>query len=92
MKRKFVIDTSVYKTYAAYNKIYRLIYAINNYELKVFVNDGLLGELENNNIADCLRIEDADPAILMQAIKSATIHIITEPNYNKSPDPKDNFL
>ena len=51
MKRKFVIDTSVYITYAAYNKIYRLISAIDKYSLEVYVNNEILLELENN-IAD----------------------------------------
>lgn len=42
MKKKFVIDTSVYITYAAYNKIYRLVDAINRYNLEVFINDELI--------------------------------------------------
>ena len=86
-----MIDTSVYITYAAYNKIYRLIKAIQHYNLEVFLNDELLLELENN-IADCLMITDADPAILLKAIREATIPATTQPKFTNSPDPKDNFL
>lgn len=91
MKKRLVIDTSVYITYATYNKIYRLVNAIHQYDLYIYVNEELITEIENN-IADCLRIEDADPAILLKAIKEATIFTITQPAFTKSPDPKDNFL
>ena len=90
MKRKFVIDTSVYITYAAYTKLYRLIDAFNQYNL-YFINEEILIELENN-LADCLMVKDVDPSILLRAIKEATIFTITQPQFNDSPDTKDNFL
>lgn len=65
MKKRLVIDTSVYITYATYNKIYRLVNAIHRYDLYVYVNEELITEIENN-IADCLMIEDADPAYGLQ--------------------------
>ncbi len=37
-------------------------------------------------------VEDVDPAILLKAIKEATIITVTLPTFTKSPDPKDNFL
>ena len=91
MKKKFVIDTSVYITYATYNKIYRLVNAINLYDLYVFINDELLIELENN-IGECLMIKDVAPAIILTAIENATIYTVTQPRFAGSPDPKDNFL
>lgn len=91
MKRGFVIDTSVYSTYAAYNKLHRLVDAINQYNLHVFINDQILTELEKS-IVDCLMIKDVDPSILLRAIKEATIYTISHPRFMDSPDPKDNFL
>ncbi len=91
MKKRLVIDTSVYITYATYNKIYRLVNAIHRYDLYVYVNEELIAEIENN-IVDCLMIKEVNPAILLQAIKEATIFTITQQAFTKSPDPKDNFL
>ena len=91
MKRKFVIDTSVYLTYATYNKIFRLISAIQVYSLEVYINDEILNELADN-IAGCIRVPDADTDIILQAIRKATIYTITTSEFKDSPDPKDNFL
>lgn len=91
MKRKFVIDTSVYITYAAYNKIHRLVNAIDKYNLEVYVNDEIIEELENN-IDDCMQVAGVKSAIILQAIRKATVHKTTVPGFNGSPDPKDNFL
>ena len=91
MNKKFVIDTSVFITYAAYNKIYRLVDAIISYELKVFLNDELLLELENN-IRNALQVRDADPYKILHEIKEVTIHKSTIPYFKLIPDPKDNFL
>ena len=91
MNKKFVIDTSVFITYAAYNKIYRLVDAIISYELIVFINDELLQELENN-IKNSMQVNDADPEKIIQEIKEVTVHRSTSPYFYSSPDPKDNFL
>lgn len=91
MKKKFVIDTSVYLTYAAYNKIYRLVDAIYRYNLSVYINEDLLTELENN-IVDCLSVKDINPSALLDAIKASVVFVATQKHYSESPDPKDNFL
>jgi predicted nucleic acid-binding protein len=57
----------------------------------VYVNDEILLGLENN-IADCMQVADADPDIILQAIKKATTYKTTIPDFSNSPDPKDNFL
>ena len=86
-----MIDTSVYLTYAAYNKVYRLVSAIDEYDLQVFINDEILVELENN-LAKCIRVADAQPRIIVEAIRKATIFKTTIFAFKGSPDPKDNFL
>ena len=91
MKIKLVIDTSVYITYAVYNKIYRLVNAIDTYNLEVFINDELITECENN-IRNFLKNKDVDTSALLDAIKEATIYRATQQVYKNSPDPKDNFL
>jgi uncharacterized protein len=91
MSKNLVIDTSVYLTYAAYNKLYRLIDAINRYDLRVFVNNQLIAELQGN-IGNCLRVKDVDFSILLIAIMEATTHITPKSNFIGSPDAKDNFL
>lgn len=90
MNKKLVIDTSVYITYAAYNKIYRLVDAIATYELQVYISHDLFKEIED--IADCLQVKVVDPLVLLLAIKQATIFAEVSPEYSDSPDPKDNFL
>ncbi|MEJ7736628.1 MAG: hypothetical protein WKF97_04305 [Chitinophagaceae bacterium] len=37
-------------------------------------------------------VKDVNPSILLRAIKEATIFTVTQPQFNDSPDPKDNFL
>ncbi len=91
MQNRLVIDTSVYITYAMFNKIYRLFYAIDKYDLEVFVNENLLIELENN-LHQSLRFKNADPSIILAAIRAITNIVTTEPIFNNSPDSKDNFL
>ena len=56
MKRKFVIDSSVYISYAAYGKIYLLLDAIVTYDLIVYINEELLNELYKN-IPKVIRVE-----------------------------------
>jgi putative PIN family toxin of toxin-antitoxin system len=91
MQKKFVIDTSVYITYAAYNKTYRLIYAINQYDLQVFINEEIIKELENN-IERSLMVPDVSTHFIIQSIKAAAIFQNSISSYKDSPDPKDNFL
>ena len=91
MKIKLVIDTSVYITYAIYNKIYRLVNAIDTYNLEVFINEELIIECENN-IRNSLKNKDIDTSALLNAIKEATIYRVTQQVFKNSPDPKDTFL
>jgi len=91
MQKRLVIDTSVYITYAMFNKIYRLFNAIDKYDLAVFVNEFLLNEIENN-LYESLRFKDADHLMILAAIKEITSNITSTPLYKNSPDPKDNFL
>ena len=88
---KLVIDTSVYINYCIYNKLYRLINAIDKYNLMVFINEDLIMELENN-IEDALKSADTNASILLEAILEATILFDTLPLFKNSPDTKDNFL
>jgi putative PIN family toxin of toxin-antitoxin system len=91
MKKNLVIDTSVYITYAIYNKTYRLIDAMDKYELMVFVNNQLLLELVRN-LRFFLQNKDTNAGLIIQAIKEATINVATTAQFDLSPDPKDNFL
>ena len=91
MKKALVVDTSVFLTYAAYDKIYRLIDAIDKYDLIVYVNDELLNEIERN-LVNSVRAENADPKLIFESIKENTVLVKIENSYTQSPDPKDNFL
>ena len=91
MKKALVVDTSVFLTYAAYDKIYRLVDAILLYDLEVFVNDKLLNEIERN-IFKSIRVENANPILIFESIKENTKLVTTIPTFTQSPDPKDNFL
>ncbi len=86
-----VIDTSIFINYALFDKMYRISYAVEAYELHVFVNNHLLSEFEKNLVmASKKRQVDIDLA--MKLMHSITICIESEPLFTNSPDPKDNFL
>jgi uncharacterized protein len=91
MNNHLVIDTSVFLTYASFGKIYRLKNAIELYNLTVFVCSELLAEIENN-LPKILKVDTFTTLELIDEIRSFSTLIIIEKNYNKSPDPKDNFL
>ena len=91
MNKKVIIDTSVYLTYAMYNKLYRLLAVFDKYDLTVFVNDQLLDEIERNLVSS-LEDKAIKPILIMDAIIAATNNFETIPLYTLSPDPKDNFL
>jgi uncharacterized protein len=91
MKKHIVIDTSVYFTYAFYNKIHRLINAIIDHELVVFINDKLLEEL-TRNIPKALNKKDLNPIEIIDEIKRVTFYFKTIDTFKNCPDPKDNFL
>lgn len=91
MKKALVVDTSVFLTYAAYDKIYRLVDAIQKYSLLVYVNDNLLNEIERN-LYNSVRVENANPILIFEAIKENTKLVSITSSFTQSPDPKDNFL
>ncbi len=93
MKNHLIIDTSVYFNYIFYNKMYRLINAIIQHELTVYINRNLEQELYRN-IPKALKKSaiDIDPMEIIDLIKSVTFYIETTPSFKSSPDPKDNFL
>ena len=91
MNKKVVIDTSVYLTYAMFNKLYRLLAVIDRYELEVFVNDLLLNEIERN-LESSLQTKVIKPTLIMDAIIASTNNFETIASHKHSPDPKDNFL
>lgn len=91
MKKALVVDTSVFITYAAYDKIYRLINAVLMYDLQIFVNENLLNEIERN-IHQSIKVNNTNPSLIFESIKINTILVETTPTFTQSPDPKDNFL
>jgi predicted nucleic acid-binding protein len=74
-----------------YNKLYRLLAAIDQYELEVFVNDQLVNEIERN-LTSSLQDKEIKPILIMDAIIAATINFETIAAFDQSPDSKDNFL
>ena len=91
MNNHFVIDTSVYLTYAAYDKIYRLENAVTIYELVVFINEQLLDELQNN-LPRVIAANDVSVKKVLNTIASFTVNKDVNAIFNANPDPKDNFL
>ena len=91
--KHLVIDTSVYINYTRHQKLYRLINAIVTYDLIVYLSPELIAELEKNialTSAVTLPKRVFDNYLLI--IKNACHIIEPIPQYNQSPDPKDNFL
>ena len=90
MKKALIVDTSVFITYIRYNKLYRLIDAINKYEINVFVNQNLLNGIERNINKNVDVIVDSKQVV--NYISENCILFETIPAFTQSPDPKDNFL
>ena len=91
MKQHFVIDSSVFLSYAAYNKLYRLENAVEKYGLKVYINATLLDELEKN-LPKVLRSTNLTTPIAIDIIIAISTSVEIIPQFTLSPDPKDNFL
>ena len=91
MKHHFVLDTSVYLTYASHNKIYRLENAIKLFGLVVFSSKFLLDELYKN-IPKVLVSDELTPQEILNKIIRFTTLVPIIPRFSNSPDPKDNFL
>ena len=86
-----VIDSSVFISFSMYNKLYRIADAIVTYDLKVYVNEVLLAEVEKNLSKLQIRSK-ADIRQSIVFIKAFVIIVDVKPFFNNSPDPKDNFL
>jgi len=91
MKHHFVLDTSVYLTYASHIKIYRLENAIKLFGLVVFSSKFLLDELYKN-IPKVLVSDELTPQEILNKIIRFTTLVPIIPRFSSSPDPKDNFL
>ncbi|MCY7422180.1 MAG: hypothetical protein LH478_10620 [Chitinophagaceae bacterium] len=91
MRKKLVLDTCMFLTYASYNKLYRLIYDIEKYDLEIFLNEELIDELERN-IPGVIKVEGVTTGDILVQVSLITIMVHTVPVFNKSPDPKYNFL
>lgn len=91
MKHHLVIDTSVYLTYAAYGKLYRIADAVYTYGLILYADNQLLIEFENNikklSLYMPINVEEG-----IDNLKKFISIIETIPKFKLSPDPKDNFL
>jgi putative PIN family toxin of toxin-antitoxin system len=90
--RKMVIDTNIYLTYIRYNKLSRLINAIETYDLLVYINNELLEEINRNLPKVIKEISEIIRSLIISTIASATVKIETVPSFSLSPDAKDNFL
>ena len=73
--------------------MYRLINAIIQHKLTVYINRDLEQELYRN-IPQALKKSpiNIDPIEILDLIKAVTFYVETTPSFNNSPDPKDNFL
>ncbi len=91
MRKKLVLDTCVFLTYASYNKLDRLVFAIEKYDLEIFSNKELIDELERN-IPRVIKAEGVTTGDILVQVNLITTLVNTVPVFNKSPDPKDNFL
>jgi putative PIN family toxin of toxin-antitoxin system len=90
--KKMVIEPNIYLTYIRYNRLSRLINAIETYDLLVYTNNELLEEI-NRNLPKVIReISEPIRSLIISTIVNATIKIETEPSFSLSPDAKDNFL
>jgi predicted nucleic acid-binding protein len=91
MKHHIVIDTSVYITYANYGKLYRIVNAVELFNLALFIDDHLLKKFERNLKRLSLKKQiDVEEGMIL--LKMMSIKIVTIPIFTNSPDPKDNFL
>lgn len=91
MKRKFVIDTSIFLIYASHNKLYRLADAAIIYGLLFYINDELIAELKRN-IPRVIQASNITADDIIKNVLNITIHVNTINKFTESPDAKDNFL
>ena len=90
MKKALIVDTSVFLTYIRFNKLNRLINAITEYSLDVYINEELLNEIERNINKKVEVVIDTKEII--DYISNNCILFEIVPTFTQSPDPKDNFL
>ena len=91
MKRKFVIDSSVFLAYASYGKIYRLVNAVFMYHLSVYINEELIDELLRN-APRVIQVSGISPQDIVSDVISFATYVQVQKIFTQSPDPKDNFL
>jgi len=91
MRKKFVLDSSVFLIYASYNKLYRLLDAVKTYGLWIYVNDELLDEI-HRNCPFVIKVKGITTEQIVEAVKKLSERVNTIPVFKNSPDPKDNFL
>jgi len=91
MNKKYVLDTSVYLSYASHNKIYRLLDVVRRYDIVIYVNKELLAEIARN-AARIIKVKSLSVEELLEAVRDLAELADTIPDFNRSPDPKDNFL
>ena len=91
MKKKYVLDTSVYLTYASHNKLYRLLDIAKRYDLIFYASEHLIAEIFKN-AARVIKTPTLSPEDVLKSIRKLADIVNTIPDFNRSPDPKDNFL
>ena len=91
MKNHFVLDTSVFLTYASYNKLYRIANAVKRHGLTINIDFNLLDELEKN-LPKVIKVAELTPEMALTLIIELATIVKTVPFFTNSPDPKDNFL
>jgi uncharacterized protein len=91
MSRKLVLETCVFLTYASHNKLYRLVNAIDTYDLEICVNEDLVKEL-GRNIPKVIQVKDITSKVVLIAINLFSTFVNTTLQFSNCPEPKDNFL
>lgn len=91
MNRKFVLDTSVLLKYATHRKLYRLLNIVMKYKIVIYLKDTLITELQKN-LPKVIKSPTIPYSEILEDILFLTTYFPTKELYDKSPDPKDNFL
>jgi len=91
MNRKFVLDTSVLLKYTSHGKLYRLLNIVIKYKIVIYLNDNLITELQKN-LPRVIKSTTLPYSEILEDILFLTTYFPTEELFDRSPDPKDNFL
>jgi putative PIN family toxin of toxin-antitoxin system len=91
MNRKFVLDTSVLLKYTTHSKLYRLLNIVIRYKIIIYINDNLKAELQKN-LPKVIKNPTVPYSEILEDILFLTTYFPTKDLFDKSPDPKDNFL